>query len=333
MKKYYFDPSRYKTYLEQLGINYPDSSLNSTLLSSDGWRALRASRRPARGSRGAASYDAFEKSIGELQADMAAGKTSAAGLVRFYLDRIAAYDQAGPRLNAVIFLNPQAVADARALDDERKKRGPRGPLHGIPVLLKDNFETRDMPTTGGSLALAGVVPAGMPSRFDELREAGAVILGKVNLHELALGLTTVSSLGGQTLDPYDLTRAPGGSSGGSGVAAAANFAAFTMGTDTSGSIRIPSSHNNIVGLRPSAGLSSRSGIIPFGHTQDTGGPMARTVSDIAVVLDATVGDDPDDPTTAASTGRIPRTYTSSLNQGSDQGIADRRAEGVLRRGT
>ena len=148
----------------------------------------------------AASYDAFEKSIGELQADMAAGRTNAAGLVRFYEDRIAAYDQAGPRLNAVIFLNPQALADARALDEERKKRGPRGPLHGIPVLLKDNYETRDMPTTGGSLALAGAVPARDAFQVRRLREAGAVILGKVNLHELALGLTKISSFGGQTID-------------------------------------------------------------------------------------------------------------------------------------
>jgi Asp-tRNA(Asn)/Glu-tRNA(Gln) amidotransferase A subunit family amidase len=140
------------------------------------------------------------------------------------------------------------------------------------------------------------------------------MLGKVNLHELALGLTTVSSLGGQTLDPYDLTRAPGGSSGGSAVAAVANFAAFTLGTDTSGSIRIPSSHNNVVGLRPSLGLSSRAGIIPFGHTQDTGGPIARTVADIAIILDATVGFDPADPVTATSQGKIPRTYTASLKR-------------------
>ena len=262
----------------------------------------------------AASYDAFEKTIGELQADMAAGKTNAVQLVRFYLDRIAAYDQAGPRVNAVLFVNPAALADARVLDDERKRTGSRGPLHGIPVLLKDNFETKDMPTTGGSLALSGAVPKQDAFQVGRLRQAGAIILGKVNLHELALGLTTVSSLGGQTRDPYDLTRAPGGSSGGSGVAAAANFAAFTMGTDTSGSIRIPSSHNAIVGLRPSAGLSSRAGIIPFGHTQDTGGPMARTVADIAIVLDATVGYDPADPVTAASSGQIPRTYTSFLNR-------------------
>jgi Asp-tRNA(Asn)/Glu-tRNA(Gln) amidotransferase A subunit family amidase len=187
------------------------------------------------------------------------------------------------------------------------------------VLLKDNFETADLATTGGSLALSGAVPKQDAFQVRKLRQGGAVILGKVNLHELALGLTTISSLGGQTLDAYDPTRAPGGSSGGSAVAVAANFAAFALGTDTSGSIRIPSSHNAIVGLRPSAGLSSRGGIIPFGHTQDTGGPMARTVADVAMVLDATVGYDPDDPTTAAGRGKIPRSYTASLRAGALKG--------------
>ena len=260
----------------------------------------------------AAEYDAFEKSVAELQADMTSGMTSAVELVRFYTRRIAALDQAGPRLNAVVHVNPRAEADARALDRERRQKRVRGPLHGIPVLLKDNFDTRDMPTTGGSVALSGRVPREDAFQVRRLREAGAVILGKVNLHELALGLTTVSSLGGQTLDPYDVTRAPGGSSGGSGVAVAANFAAFAMGTDTSGSIRIPASHNCLVGLRPTAGLSSRAGIIPFGHTQDTGGPMARSVADVAVALDATAGYDPADPVTAASRGNVPATYTSSL---------------------
>jgi Asp-tRNA(Asn)/Glu-tRNA(Gln) amidotransferase A subunit family amidase len=264
---------------------------------------------------GRGSFDVAEKSIRELQAGMTDGRVTAERLVELYLERIAAYDQNGPRLNAVIHTNPNAARDARELDAERKARGPRGPLHGIPVLLKDNFETRDMPTTGGSLALRGVVPPRDAFQVAQLRRAGAVLLGKVNLHELALGLTSISSLGGQTLNPYDVTRAPGGSSGGSGVAAAACFAAFTLGTDTSGSIRIPSSHNSLVGLRPSAGLSSRAGIIPFGHTQDTGGPMARTVEDIALVLDATVGYDPADPTTQASSGRIPRSYTTSLKDG------------------
>lgn len=266
------------------------------------------------GAADAASYDAFEKSLAELQADLTAGRTTAAELVRFYLRRIAAYDQNGPALNAVLFVNPRAGTDAAALDVERRTKGARGPLHGIPVLLKDNFDTKDMPTTGGALALVGATPAADAFQVRKLREAGAVLLGKVNLHELALGLTTISSLGGQTKDPYDLTRAPGGSSGGSGVAAAANFAAFAMGTDTSGSIRIPSAHNAIVGLRPSAGLSSRAGIIPFGHTQDTGGPMARNVADIAVILDATVGYDPADPITESSNGKIPRTYVSSLSR-------------------
>ena len=261
------------------------------------------------------SFDVSEKSIRDLQAAMTAGQVTSEKLVELYLARIAAYDQTGPRLNSVISINPNAAAAARELDEERRSRGIRGPLHGIPVLLKDNFETRDMPTTGGSLALRGVVPVRDAFQVARLRQAGAVVLGKVNLHELALGLTGVSSFGGQTLNPYDVTRTPGGSSGGSGAAAAACFAAFTMGTDTSGSIRIPSSHNCLVGLRPSFGLSSRAGIIPFGHTQDTGGPMARSVEDVALILDSTVGYDPADPTTQASGGRIPRTYTTALKDG------------------
>nr|AQQ75051.1 hypothetical protein [uncultured bacterium] len=261
------------------------------------------------------SFDVVEKSISELQAAMTAGRVTSEQLVEQYIARIKAYDQAGPRLNSVIALSPRAAEDARELDRERQERGPRGPLHGIPFLAKDNFDTIDVPTTGGSLALAGIVPARDAYQVRMLRRAGAVLLGKANLHELALGLTTVSSYGGQTLNPYDLTRAPGGSSGGSGVAASACFAAFTLGTDTSGSIRIPSSHNSIVGLRPSLGLSSRAGIIPFGHTQDTGGPMARTVEDIALILDATVGYDADDPSTAVSGGRMPRTYLTSLERG------------------
>jgi Asp-tRNA(Asn)/Glu-tRNA(Gln) amidotransferase A subunit family amidase len=261
-----------------------------------------------------AGFDPLEKNIGELQRAMASGRLTSAQLVSFYLDRIAAYDQAGPRVNAVIAINPHAGAYARQLDDERKKKGPRGPLHGIPILLKDNFDTNDMPTTGGCLALSGHQPKDDAFQVKKLRDAGAVILGKVNLHELALGLTTVSSVGGQTLDPYDLSRVPGGSSGGSAVAATLNFAAATLGTDTAGSIRIPSAHNNIVGLRPTIGLSSRAGIIPFSRTQDVGGPMARTVEDIALLLDATAGYDVNDPVTANSAGKIPRTYTSSLKR-------------------
>ena len=298
----------------------PTRSTRRSFLQSSGvgLLAIGAAGRRVR-AQGGSPFDVTEKNIRELQAALTAGQVTSAQLVELYLARIAAYDQTGPTLNAVIAVNPRAAAEARNLDDERKARGPRGPLHGIPVLLKDNFETEDMPTTGGSLALRGIVPAQDAFQVRRLRRAGAIVLGKVNLHELALGLTTHSSLGGQTLNPYDLTRAPGGSSGGSGVAATACFAAFTMGTDTSGSIRIPSSHNSIVGLRPSAGLSSRGGIIPFGHTQDTGGPMARTVEDIALILDATVGYDPADPATVAGSGRMPRTYTSSLKAGALKG--------------
>src|SRR5215470_8412092 len=259
----------------------------------------------------AAAFDPLEKTIRQLQDAMARKEITAAELVQFYLDRIAKYDR---QVNAVLWVSPRALDDARALDVERVRGRTRGPLHGIPILLKDNFETKDAPTTGGCLALQGLVPKDDAFQVKRLREAGAVLLGKVNLHELALGLTTVSSIGGQTRNPYDLTRAPGGSSGGSAVAAAMNFAAATLGTDTSGSIRIPSSHNNCVGLRPSLGLSSRAGIIPFGHTQDTGGPIARTVEDVALLLDATVGYDPADSSTAAGKGRVPRTYTAILKR-------------------
>ena len=258
-----------------------------------------------------AAFDPLEKTIRQLQDAMARKELASAELLQFYLDRIAKYDR---QVNAVLWVNPRALDDARALDAERMRGRTRGPLHGIPILLKDNFETKDMATTGGCLALQGLVPKDDAFQVRRLREAGAVLLGKVNLHELALGLTTVSSIGGQTRNPYDLTRAPGGSSGGSAAAATMNFAAATLGTDTSGSIRIPSSHNNCVGLRPSLGLSSRGGIIPFGHTQDTGGPIARTVEDVALLLDATVGYDPADPSTAAGRGRIPRTYTAFLKR-------------------
>jgi amidase len=258
-----------------------------------------------------AAFDPLDKTIRELQAAMVRREITSVQLVQFYLDRIAQNDAA---VNAVLFVNPRAVEEAGTLDAERRRGRTRGPLHGIPILLKDNFDTKDMPTTGGALALQGIVPKEDAFQVKRLREAGAVLLGKVNLHELALGLTTVSSVGGQTRDPYDLTRAPGGSSGGSAVAATMNFAAATLGTDTSGSIRIPSSHNNVVGLRPSLGLSSRAGMIPFGHTQDTGGPIARNVEDVAILLDATVGFDTADPSTAAGKGKSPRTYTASLRR-------------------
>ncbi|MBI3401814.1 MAG: amidase [Acidobacteria bacterium] len=261
-----------------------------------------------------ASYDVVEKTIPELAAALRNGETTSQELVRVYLTRIEAYDHQGPALNAIIALNPNAVADADALDRERAARGPRGPLHGIPIILKDNYDTADMPTTAASIALKGSIPERDGFQVRKLRDAGAVIVGKSNLHEFARGITTISTLGGQTRNPYDPTRNPGGSSGGTGAAIAANFAAAGMGTDTCGSIRYPSAHNSLVGLRPTMGLSSRSGIVPLALSQDVGGPLARTVTDVALILDATVGADPDDPVTSRSAGKIPRTYTASLDR-------------------
>lgn len=250
------------------------------------------------------AFDVHEATIAELQAAMAAGRVTAVQLVDAYLARIHAYDAA---LGAVLGLNPNARADAARLDQERARQGLRGPLHGIPILLKDNFDTHDLPTTGASIALAGWVPPDDATLVRRLREAGAIILGKTNLHELAAGITTVSSLGGQTRNPYDPTRNPGGSSGGTGAAVAASFAAIGYGTDTCGSIRIPAAFNSLFGLRPTKGLISVDGVIPLSHTQDVAGPLARTVTDLAIGLDAITGPDPADPATRILEGRaLPR---------------------------
>ena len=253
------------------------------------------------------SIEVFEASILDLQEAMADGRVTAVQLVEAYLARIRAYDQGGPALNSMIRLNPNARAQAAALDQERALRGTRGPLHGIPIILKDNYDTADLPTSGGSIALAGMVPPDDAFQVGKLREAGAVILGKSNLHELAMGITTISSVGGQTRNPYDPSRNPGGSSGGTGAAIAASFAAIGWGSDTCGSIRIPASHHNLFGLRPTKGLSSIDGIIPLSHTQDVGGPLARTAMDLAIGLDATIGADPADPATRIlADGPLPR---------------------------
>ena len=243
------------------------------------------------------SVEVFEASIPDLQEAMTDGRVTAVQLVDAYLARIRAYDQEGPALNSMVYLNPNAQAQAAALDQERALRGTRGPLHGIPIILKDNYDTADLPTSGGSIALAGMIPPNDAFQVRKLREAGAVIIGKSNMHELAAGITTISSVGGQTRNPYDPSRNPGGSSGGTGAAIAASFAAIGWGSDTCGSIRIPASHNNLFGLRPTKGLSSIDGIIPLSHTQDVGGPLARTVTDLALGLDATIGADPADPAT------------------------------------
>jgi Asp-tRNA(Asn)/Glu-tRNA(Gln) amidotransferase A subunit family amidase len=246
---------------------------------------------------------------------MQAGEVTSRQLVDLYLARIRAYDAQGPALNSIAALNPDARDAAAALDAERAARGPRGPLHGIPVLVKDNYETIEMPTTAGSIALATFHPKRDAFQVRRLKAAGAVILGKTNMHELASGITTIGSRFGQTRNPYDLDRNPGGSSGGTGAAVAASFAAGGMGSDTCGSIRNPAAHNNLVGLRGTQGLSSRSGIVPLSSTQDIAGPIARTVADLAIMLDATVGPDPADATTSAGAGRIPASYRAGLRAG------------------
>jgi amidase len=258
------------------------------------------------------AFDVAEKSIAELQAAMTSGEVTSRQLVEAYLARIAAYDQQGPALNAVVAVNREATAQADALDAERRAGRVRGPLHGIPVIVKDNYETVEMPTGAGSLALAANHPPRDAFMVRKLREAGAVILAKANMHELAAGITTIASYGGQTRNPYDPSRNPGGSSGGTGAAVAASYAAAGMGSDTCGSIRVPSSHHALVGLRGTDGLSSRAGIVPLSHTQDIGGPLARSVTDLAVMLDATVGPDPADPVTTAGEGKIPQSYAALL---------------------
>ncbi|HIL89878.1 MAG TPA: amidase [Gemmatimonadetes bacterium] len=260
-----------------------------------------------------AQIEVTEASIPELQEAMETGAVTSAEITRMYLSRIRAYDKAGPVLNAMIWVNWDAVAEAQMLDRERARTGPRGALHGIPIILKDNYDTFDLPTSAGTLALAANIPPDDARQVQKLREAGVVILGKSNMHELASGITTIGSLGGQTLNPYDLRRNPGGSSGGTGTAIAASFAAVGWGSDTCGSIRIPSSQNNLVGLRPTKGLSSIDGIVPLSHTQDVGGPLARSIEDLAIALDATIGADPADPATTILEGRELPSFVSALD--------------------
>ena len=259
-----------------------------------------------------ARFDPTERSITELQEAMTSGRVTSAELTRAYLARIAAYDHDGPAINAMIRLNPRARADAAALDAERKAGHVRGPMHGIPIVLKDNYDTKELATSAGSLALVNHLPAKDAFIVQRLRDAGAVILGKTNLHELASGVTSISSLGGQTLNPYDLSRCPGGSSGGTGAAIAASFAAVGWGTDTCGSIRIPSAFGSLFGLRPTMGMVSRDGIVPLALSQDVAGPMARTATDLAIALDVTVGADPNDAATAIIAGKPLPKFRDSL---------------------
>ena len=272
----------------------------------------------------AAPYDVVEKDIATLQADLAAHRITSAELVRLYEQRIAALDGAGPHLNSVLILNPDALAQARALDAERAVKGARGPLHGIPILVKDNIETADpMPTTAGSLALAGNITHRDAPVVARLRAAGAIILGKTNLSEWANirsthSISGWSGIGGLTHNPYVLDRSTCGSSAGSGAAVAASLAAAALGTETNGSLVCPGSFNGIVALKPTVGLVSRTHVIPISHTQDTAGPMTRTVADAALLLDAMAGSDPEDAATAlADANRRP--YVAALAKGALSG--------------
>jgi amidase len=282
-----------------------------------------------------AGADLVEQTLAALQADLAAGRRSSVDLVAGYQARIAALDRRGPCLAAVIELNPDAPAIAAALDAERRAKGPRGPLHGIPILIKDNIATHDrMATTAGSLALVGAAPAADAFVAARLRAAGAVLLGKTNLSEWANFRSTRSSSGwsgrgGQCRNPYALDRTPSGSSSGSAAATAASLCAAAVGTETDGSIVSPSSICGLVGVKPTVGLLSRAGIVPIAHSQDTAGPMARTVTDAALLLGAMLGFDAADAATAAARGRAPADgdYTRSLRpdalRGARLGIARR----------
>jgi amidase len=272
------------------------------------------------------NFELNEFTIDLLGQKMAKGELTAERVARLYLDRIASIDREGIKLNSVIEVNPDAVAIAQALDKEREQGKVRGPLHGIPVLIKDNIDTADkMQTTAGSIALEGNHAEKDAFLVARLRAAGAVIIGKTNMSEWANFRSTRSvsgwsSRGGQTKNPYVLDRNPCGSSSGSGTAVAANLCAAAIGTETNGSIACPSSINGIVGIKPTVGLVSRSGIIPISHTQDTAGPMARTVRDAAIMLNIIAAVDAEDPASKNATGKISEDYTVFLKEDGLQGM-------------
>lgn len=270
------------------------------------------------------SFQFEEITIDELREGYSNGDFTIEEVVRAYLNRIEQIDQAGPELNALIYVNPDAIAVAEQLDQELQTGNARGILHGIPIILKDNIDTQDMPTTAGSRFMDGSIPPDDAFIVQKLREQGAVILGKANLSEWANFHSDFSSsgwsgLGGQTKNPYDITRNPCGSSSGSGVAASANLAAITIGTETNGSIVCPSNANGIVGLKPTVGLWSRDGIIPISYHTDSAGPMVRTVRDAAILLGVLAGTDPNDPLTEASDDNRHEDYTQFLNENGLEG--------------
>src|SRR5215471_11345036 len=266
-----------------------------------------------------APFELDEATIDQLQSGMATGKYTAQSMARGYLDRIDEIDKHGPAVNSVIELNPDALSIAAELDKERKAGHVRGHLHGIPVLIKDNIDTHDrMTTTAGSLALGGSVPLQDSTVAKRLRDAGAVIVGKTNLSEWANFRSSHSTSGwsgrgGQTKNPYVLDRNPCGSSSGTGAAIAANLSAIGVGTETDGSVVCPSGANGLVGIKPTVGLISRTGVIPISHTQDTAGPMARSVADAALLLGAMTGVDPADAATKGSASHARADYAKALD--------------------
>jgi amidase len=264
-------------------------------------------------------FELDEITIDDLQKALQSGQYSSRRLTEKYLARIQEIDKAGPMLNSVLELNPEALQIADGLDQERKSKGPRGPLHGIPILIKDNIDTSDrMSTTAGSMALLGSRPPNDAFVAAQLRKAGAVILGKTNLSEWANirsshSTSGWSGRGGLTHNPYALDRNPCGSSSGTGAAVSANLCVAGVGTETDGSVVCPASANGLAGLKPTVGLVSRSGIVPISHSQDTAGPMARTVRDVAILLSTMAGADPQDPATAGSQGKLSPDYTKFLD--------------------
>lgn len=258
-----------------------------------------------------------EITITQLQDGYRDGKFTIEKVVSDYLTRIETLDKQGPQINSIIYINPEAINLAKQLDQELAAGKSRGPLHGIPVILKDNIDTQDMPTTAGATVLKGSIPPADSKITQKLREAGAIIIAKSNLSEWAnfrgnMSSSGWSGVGGQTKNPYVLDRNPCGSSSGSGASIAANLAAFAIGTETNGSIVCPSNNNGLVGLKPTVGLLSRSGIIPISFTQDTPGPMCRTVEDVAITLGTMVGVDSTDTKTLASAGKALTDYTPYL---------------------
>lgn len=273
------------------------------------------------------SFELMETTIAKVHRAMLDGQLTCRELVEAYLKRIDAFEDQGPAINAIILVNPKALEEADRLDDLLKRSGSlSGPLHGIPVMLKDNVNTYDMPTTAGSKSLEGYVPDHDAFITKRLREAGALILAKTNLHEFAIWGETISSMLGQTVNPYDPTRTPGGSSGGTGAAIACNIGIIGIGTDTINSVRSPASACSLAGIRPTVGLVSRAGIVPYSLTQDTAGPICRTVEDCVRTLEVIAGYDPDDDETAWAYGQDTTHYTEHLRR---DGLEGKRI-GVLR---